>query len=590
MPALQQSPVTSTRTRTLPASIIYPAAVIILFALFFLRRPDALLNPQFFAEDGRIFFHDQFLFGGLEALFTPYAGYLLFIPRLVAMLASLFPVSIAPGIYNGSALLLAAFSCAIFCLPVFRSVVRSDLLRFAVCIVAAAGLDSAELVGTITQIQWYLQFAGILLLFYSARRASPPSLARDLLLAVAMLLIALSVPMLILVIPFALWIVVRPPWTKRLSSKLPAAALLAGILVQLFFYSAAGIARGQASVFSYRHLAGPTGVYLAFRAVLSAVVGRPRAMLLCAGPAIQTSIVIGIVVLLWLGWLWWKSAAPARWHILLCLYFAVSSTVLSVGARNLPRSPITFGGERYFYLSACCTVLLVAMTLERLPGWNWLRSLALLAVFAAGLRYNFSVPPYVDFHWPFFATRIEGWEELRRAEITLTALDIPINPPGWFFVLEGNVLTNGGFENSIHPTPWVGLGNIGMEVTRNFHHTGRASLIMSGTEGETRQLVWGLRSGAAYKAEVMVLIPCKPGLAASLVIEDGLDHQLGAYQVTGQVAMMGTPEAQKEACESWRKLTVQFTATSTRRALFRLQYHGAGQSILWDDVQLQALE
>ena len=585
MPVLQQSVVTTTRTRTLPAGILYPGAAIVLFALLFYRRPDALLAPQFFAEDGRIFFHDQFLFGGLEALLMPYAGYLLFIPRLVAIFGSLFPVSAAPAIYNGAALLLAALSCAVFCLPAFRSIVRSDLLRFAVCVVAAIGLDSSELVGTMTQIQWYLQFPGILLLFYGARRDTPPNLARDLGLALLLLLIALSVPMLILVVPFAFWAILR----ARRTAKLPAVALLAGIAIQLVFYARAGIARGQSTVFSYHHLIGPTGVYLAFRAVLSALFGRPRAMVMCAQVAFKASLVVGVVVLLWLACLWWKSKSPARWHLLLCLYLAAASTVLSVGARNLPRSPITFGGERYFYLSACCTILLVAMTLERIPGWNWTRAAALLILFAVGIRENFHVPPYIDFHWPIFARRIAGWDELRRAEVTLNALDVPINPPGWFFVLEGNVLTNGGFENSIYPNPWVGLGNIGMEVTRNFHRSGKASLIMSGTEGEARQLVWGLRPGSAVRAEAMVLMPCKPGLTASLVVEDGLDRKLGGYQAVGQLGIMGTA-GNSQACESWRKLKVTFEATSTRRALLRLQYRGNGQSILWDDVQLQALD
>src|SRR5689334_6167209 len=105
--------------RRFSALTVFLGAVCFLFLLLFLKRPDALLSAQFFAEDGRIFFHDQLLFGAWEAFSIPYAGYLLFVPKSVAMLASLFPIEAAPTVYNVAALLIAACSCAIFCLPVF---------------------------------------------------------------------------------------------------------------------------------------------------------------------------------------------------------------------------------------------------------------------------------------------------------------------------------------------------------------------------------------------------------------------------------------------------------------------------------------
>ena len=80
------------------------AVFILIFLSLFLRRPDALTSPQFFAEDGRIFFHDQILYGGLESLFTPYAGYLLIVPRCTALIGSWFPIAAAPLVYNTVAL------------------------------------------------------------------------------------------------------------------------------------------------------------------------------------------------------------------------------------------------------------------------------------------------------------------------------------------------------------------------------------------------------------------------------------------------------------------------------------------------------
>src|SRR5882724_10575378 len=73
--------------------------------LLALRKPWALYAPQFWAEDGSIFFsqNDQ---KGVRAFLEPYQGYLNFFPRLVAWIAShIADVAWAPAIYNAAAFL-----------------------------------------------------------------------------------------------------------------------------------------------------------------------------------------------------------------------------------------------------------------------------------------------------------------------------------------------------------------------------------------------------------------------------------------------------------------------------------------------------
>src|SRR5258708_34049507 len=48
------------------------------------RRPDAILNPQFWAEDGVTFYRDAYT-GGFRSLVLPYVGYLVSLQRLVAL-------------------------------------------------------------------------------------------------------------------------------------------------------------------------------------------------------------------------------------------------------------------------------------------------------------------------------------------------------------------------------------------------------------------------------------------------------------------------------------------------------------------------
>jgi hypothetical protein len=125
-----------------------------LAVLLFLRRPDSLLSPQFWAEDGAEFFYFQF-YGSLP-LFKPYSGYLHLAPRAVAALAGLFPVRFAPLIYNIFALALAALCSAWFSLPHFRHLVRSDRLRAAACIFIAVMPAAGTVLLNLTNVQWYL--------------------------------------------------------------------------------------------------------------------------------------------------------------------------------------------------------------------------------------------------------------------------------------------------------------------------------------------------------------------------------------------------------------------------------------------------
>ena len=63
--------------------------------VLYARMPDAFSHPQFWAEDGTIFFLDAHS-GGWRALLDPYSGYLHLIPRAVAWLAELLPYELIP--------------------------------------------------------------------------------------------------------------------------------------------------------------------------------------------------------------------------------------------------------------------------------------------------------------------------------------------------------------------------------------------------------------------------------------------------------------------------------------------------------------
>jgi len=132
--------------------------VAILFAVsalgLFLRAPDALLNPQFIAEDSTTFFLGQ-LGRSLPPLFVVVEGYWVFLDRLIAWYASFFPLTLVPLAYNLSANLMAAASVAYFCCRA-RDVFH-PLASLAVVLLVP--MVSGIMLDNITHLQWFTQLA-----------------------------------------------------------------------------------------------------------------------------------------------------------------------------------------------------------------------------------------------------------------------------------------------------------------------------------------------------------------------------------------------------------------------------------------------
>ena len=71
--------------------------------------PAAALNA-FWAEDGQVFFQGALLQGFFDAVFTPYAGYLVVVPRLIGEVGDLVPLADAPAAVSLTAALVVALS------------------------------------------------------------------------------------------------------------------------------------------------------------------------------------------------------------------------------------------------------------------------------------------------------------------------------------------------------------------------------------------------------------------------------------------------------------------------------------------------
>lgn len=134
---------------------LHPSWLVVLavcIAALTLKSPDAFGNPQFWAEDGAVFFQQQPA-GAKLAWLVPYAGYLHLLPRLVAWLATFVPLALVPATYVYASLLINAACIA--------SLVQR-LLPAKLALAVFAGIllvpTSGEVFGTLTNSQWFLQF------------------------------------------------------------------------------------------------------------------------------------------------------------------------------------------------------------------------------------------------------------------------------------------------------------------------------------------------------------------------------------------------------------------------------------------------
>ena len=135
--------------RTLKTDNTLFLTLLALATILFFRRPDMLLNPQFWEEDGAIFFRQNYE-SGFNALFIPYAKYIHLIPRLVAYVASFFPVALAPAIY--------AYATLAMTLGIGAKLMSSRLeLPYKPLLVVAIALvpTGGEVILNLTNIHWY---------------------------------------------------------------------------------------------------------------------------------------------------------------------------------------------------------------------------------------------------------------------------------------------------------------------------------------------------------------------------------------------------------------------------------------------------
>lgn len=160
------------------------ASVLALAVVLQLARP-GLGNAvdSLWAEDGPILLQGAFERGTLDALLTPYAGYLILVPRAIGEIGAAVPLGdAAAAVAISSALVVAV--CGLVVWVAAAGHVRNPYLRGAlVALTVLSPVASLESIATASYVLWYMLFASFWVLLWTPRTAAGAALGGLFLLA-----------------------------------------------------------------------------------------------------------------------------------------------------------------------------------------------------------------------------------------------------------------------------------------------------------------------------------------------------------------------------------------------------------------------
>jgi hypothetical protein len=432
----------------------YLLLVIVIALIMICRRPDSILNPQFWAEDGVIYFSQQLTLGFWSALCKLWNGFPYVAPRLIALLGEGVPLAAVPLLYNASAIAISALAMATFSLPGFRHLVRSDTLRVAFCLAVVCNPAVDEVIATPTNLSWWLGLGLVLLSVMRAPRS--PTIASGWCLSGV--LTVFSTPFAPLAAP--LW-ALRAVYGARSHRNRDLGFALAQLMALLALVATAGwlgagdVLEPDGSLAAvhpgesfyqwhtfYLWSALETLPYVAAWCIDAAVL---RTQTFGPLESISTLRVVAptLVLTAGVGLAFRDLSERGRTTVCLATYLFLSSLFLTLAGRhNLVRgfqglvphlNMQTILFDRYRVLPDAALVLAAVGIID---GARRYRTRVASAIVACAALFawapEFRIPPLVDYHWPLWADRLER----QLASGTENRLIIPINPKPYKIVLD----------------------------------------------------------------------------------------------------------------------------------------------------------
>lgn len=360
------------------------------FALMLLaRNPAALLHPEFWAEDGWVWYPDAYLYG-LQSFAVPLAGYLQTLPRLVGWLAQPFPLLWAPALFALASLLVQALPPLFLVSSRMADAWPDTRGRCLFALLWLALPNTREVHVNLTNAQWHLSTLAFLVLLSRPPRSWPGRALDGAVLALS----GLSGPFCIVLAPVAAWMAhVR----RDRASLLRAAAVLAAAAVQGALVAATIGERAPANLG-----AGPRLLarIVSEQVVLGAILGEGSMSALTALEAWETNVLpllaaaaaaaLAVAALV-------RGSQALRLAVLsatLLFAAALSHPQINFDGPQWPSMQIPGAGQRYYYVPMLAW-LAVLFSLAGSGIW-WRRTVGtvLLGYAAIGVWSDWRIVPH----------------------------------------------------------------------------------------------------------------------------------------------------------------------------------------------------
>ena len=385
------------------AAWLPPLGALLVFGLLALRHIDVLVHAQLVWEDGLIFLTDGISKPWYSTWFTPYIGYYIVMPKMVASLFTPLTMLHAPLVFNAFSLALMAYS---FSLPLWPSFAHLAPLRYRALWVAACALMPwhTETLGNLTCTHWFVYYALTLLSLAdltSSRRWT------QILLPPLVLLGIFTTPNVVVIVPVLLvrlWLDRRTRGYQFYLHLLTLAGI--GVMVLLvrryaepqpagepadLLGIAAFLVKGLGYKVVIQNLAGGLASNLLQHTVLY-VGGASLFMAALAGLAWTARGSDG-------GTLTGPIAAAGAYYILTSMLIAAVTrpqyVTHFVWLRNY------WGADRYFVVPSFYFFLLLVLALKEVETmWSGTRlRVVVIAGYCAVLAMNFRYAPFPDLGW-----------------------------------------------------------------------------------------------------------------------------------------------------------------------------------------------
>jgi hypothetical protein len=398
-------------------------AFLVACAALISRRPDAILHPQFWAEDGHVWFAEAYNLGWGHALFRTYAGYFQTLPRLGAALAQLVPLAFAPLAMNLIAVAVQALPVSL--LLSSRSSAWGSLRYRALMAAIYLALPNMREIGAIlTNSQWVLALAAFLVL----AALTPKTIAGKVFDAFVLLLCGLTGPFCVFLFPIAVWIAWRrrDAWRWAESGILAAACLIqAWALLVMDRAGRADAALGAGPALLTRIVGGHVFLGTLLGGNQLASYAGAAIFLLLLGAAIVGATIVALCF----------TRTTVEMKLLLLFCFAIFGAAL-ISPESYPDPGLTrwqslaaAGGVRYWFLPSLAFAWSLLWCAHSRSTVLKRVSAVLLFLMCFGIVRDWELPAFANLHFAEEAKRFE-------AAPSGTAVVIPENPQGWTLVLK----------------------------------------------------------------------------------------------------------------------------------------------------------